>query len=109
YPVAAVRDDDGGDVGADQLHLFRQRGAVRLLAADRKNREGQLRAGELRELVRRLRKDDEVLPGGAHPSRARVRLGVGLAFGLGARMLLVGGEVVPEVLEVDTLATLHQR
>src|ERR1700727_1744212 len=43
-----------------------------------------------------------------HASGARVGCGVGFAIGLRNGMILVGGEVIPEIVEVGALASFNQ-
>ena len=50
----------------------------------------------------------EVLEAGSHRPGLRVGLGVDPSVRLGHRVVSIGREVVPEVLEVDPLAPLHQ-
>lgn len=72
------------------------------------DRHRQLRPGQRLEVLGGLRKRREVGPARAHPSRTSVGRGVGGAIRLGDRARLVGGEVVPEVLEVGPLTSLHE-
>src|SRR5208282_6715409 len=53
-------------------------------------------------------KGNEVSPSRMHAARPRVGRHVSLPIRLWNRMILVGCEVIPEIVEIDTLATLHQ-
>ena len=105
-PVAGVFEDDGGDVGGDELHLLRQGISQGFVAADGENGHSELGLGELGEILGCLLEGDEVGPGGAHASWARVRRDIGLAIFFRKGAGLMGGEVVPEVFEVSAFAAL---
>src|SRR5207249_11274340 len=87
----------------DALPIFR------LGATDCEHWHRQRPLGELREVLRRLRERHEVRPARTHPSWPGVRRRVGGSIGVGDGPCLVGGKIIPEVLEVRALASTDQR
>src|SRR6266571_8739546 len=106
--MASVLENDGLDVRSDQLHLMAQKVSQGLLAADRQDRHRERPAGPLREVLGRPREGGEVGPARTHAPRARVGGGVGHPIRFRNRPRLVGREVVPVVVVVRALATVHQ-
>src|SRR5437660_856340 len=109
YPMAGVLEDDNLDVRGDEFRLCAERSTVRLLPADRKNRDCNLGPRQFRKVHCGLREGCEIGEAGGHPAWPRILDRVRAPIGLGNRARLVGGEIVPEVFEVDAFATLHQR
>ena len=103
-PVTGAGDDDALDVGRDQSSLLDQR---RRRTPSRRSAPAWACAASSSRAARSPRRPARRL-GSTRSPRACARLGVGVgveaAIRLGDRARAVGGEVVPEVLEVDPLA-----
>src|SRR5713226_10691933 len=106
--MARVLQHYHGHIRSDQLHLLPQCNAQRLLAADHQNRHRQLRLRQLREILRCLLERNEVSPTSFHTAWARVSRGIRFAIGFRNRTRPVSGEVIPEILKVNALASLNQ-
>src|SRR5262245_15394001 len=107
--MSGLWQDDHRYLRSDPLHRSGQHFTQRLFAADHEDRNHQLGLRKLREILRGLRKRNEIGPTHLHASGTGVRRGVGSTIGWWNRARLVGGEVVPEVLEKSALAAAHQR
>src|SRR6185369_1283816 len=108
HPMTAVFDNDYFHIGRDQLNLASESFAIRLFSTERQHRHGQLRFCKFFEIFCRLRKGNEITPARMNASRTRVCGGVSLAQRFGDGMILIGSEVVPIVLEVDSLASCDE-
>src|SRR5262249_43694212 len=107
-PVARVLQHHDRRVASDQPGLLPERGAGGLIASDREDRHRQLRLREHGEVGGRFLEGNEVGPACPHPSGPRIRRRVGLPVRLGHRAGPVRREVVPEMLEVSSLAPRDQ-
>src|ERR1700688_2472215 len=103
--MPSVFQHDDGCICSHQLGLLPQRVSQGFVAADAQNGHGQFGLRELSEILGRLQERDEVSPARMHPPWACVGRCVSSAIRLWNRMSLVGRKVIPEVVEVNTLAT----
>src|SRR6266446_1433990 len=92
-----------------QLHLLSQCISQRLLAADCKDRHGQLGLGKFREIFGCLLEGDEIGPARLHSSWTSIARCISYAISFWNRMSLVGREVVPEMFKVNALTSAYQR
>src|SRR5215472_13222185 len=107
-PVTGVLDHDDLDVRSDELRLCPESDSIGPRAADREDGHCELLPRKHLEVGRGFRKRREVREARGHAARPRVFLRVRLPVSLRNRMRLVGGKIVPEVLEIDALAALRQ-
>src|SRR5712692_10150617 len=107
-PVARAADNLAADVRRDEFGLLAAEGAAGLLARQDEQRHGKPRAAHAGEVLRITLEIAKVLEACPHRPGLCVRPGVKPATGLGHGALAIGGEVVPEMLQVDALAPLHQ-
>jgi len=106
--MAGAFDDHAFHIGVHQLGLVDQELAAGLLTGQHQHRHVQRGLGEARKVLGILLEVLEILEARAHAARACVLGRVELPVGLGHGVRAVGGEVVPEVLEVGALAAIHQ-
>src|ERR1700689_1163963 len=102
--MSCVLQYDSGDIGSHQFNLPPQNLAIGFLAADGKNWHRKFRSRKTGEIIGCLLERYEIGPACPHASRSRVRGGIHFAVRFGDGMCFVGGEVVPEMFEVDALA-----
>src|SRR5882762_6108888 len=106
--MAGVFEDNNRGVRSDNFDLPPEEFSIRRGAADRQRRHGQPGLRELREIFGCLNEGNKIRPAGAHPSRTRIGWRVGCVIGFWQRMVFVGGELIPEMLEVNSLAPADQ-
>jgi len=88
--------------------LIDEKSPAGFLAGQYKYRHGQRRRAQCGEVFRILFKVAEVLEAGTHAARLCISFRIELPVGFGDGMFRVGGEVVPEMLEVDSLASVNK-
>src|SRR5438445_13378671 len=108
-PVARPLHHDTLDVVVDEAALFDEEFPPRLLAAQHEHRHGERRLSQLRPLLPVPLERAKPLHASPDVPRSSVRRRVEAAITLGDRMRWIGGEVVPEVLQIDSLSTHDQR
>ncbi len=107
-PVTGIGDHRAGDIQRGEPHFIGHRRTERFLGADREHRHGQLAvrdegfvvdgvAGKCRELFER----------GMHCAGPRIERRIMFARRLVDRFR-IGGQFVPEAIQINALAALHQ-
>src|SRR4051794_35026522 len=107
--MPGVLQDHHVHVGRYFLSFAAESVPTRFLPTDHQHRHRQLGMGKLCKVFSGLRERDEVGPAGTHASGARVCKSVCLTVGLWNGVVLVGSKVVPVMLEIGALASLHQK
>ena len=107
-PVAGIRDHLGGYVRCDQAKAVGHAGSEGFVAADPQDRHRELafrRKGLVVDCI--LRERRELIEGRMHRAGPRVELGI-VATRRFVDPLRIGRELVPEAVEIDSLAAFHQ-
>src|SRR5260370_26408047 len=105
--MSGVLEHDGGHIRSYQLHVWGEEFPQGLFAPDGQDGHGELVLRELGETLRGLWERNEVAPAGSHTTWARVGCGVRFPIGFRKRARLIGGEIIPIMLEIHALASLH--
>ncbi len=101
-------DDDPFDVIVDEFTLVDQELPAGFLAAQYEHRHGQPGLSKVGEVFAILLERAEYFESRSHAARLRIRLGIELPVLLRHGVLRIGGEFIPEVLEVSAFAALYQ-
>jgi hypothetical protein len=107
-PVAGIANDHAFNVRCDKPALLNEEIARSLFAGQNKHGHGQGGLGEAGEIVRVLLERAKVLKTRAHAAGSGIRFRVKAAVAFRDGMGRVGGEIVPEMLEIDTFATVDE-
>src|SRR4029077_10703133 len=99
-PVTDAGDDSSGDIGRHELRLLDQERAARLLSRQDEHRHGEAGSRQEGEVLGVALEGSEILEAGPHGAGLRIGLGIEPTIGLGNRALGIGGEVIPEMLQV---------
>jgi len=108
-PMARPTDDDALDVFSNEATLAYQELARGLLTSQHQHRHRQLAAREAFEILGVLLEGPEHLEPRSHGTWLCIGRRIELAIDFRNRAGWVGGEVVPEMLEVHALPTLDER
>src|SRR6266567_7284619 len=108
-PMPRTGNNLAVDIGCHEPGLLDEEVATGLLTGQHQHRHGKRRCAQLGEILRIAFEVTEIFKTGAHATRLRISFRIPSPIGFRYRMFRIGGEVVPEMFEVNPLATFDQR